>query len=212
MKFFVLHPWIGFDAETSYEPVGEVRLGEAPRCPKCGIYVGMRRWLPPYVVRLQAFGARIGDVAFDLAGGDLVISDRFVTAWRSSGLHGLEEIDPVVVVATRHGAKGETGRSFFHAVAPRTESRIDYSRSKIVRQGQATCDLCGGTSVVDAIQGLCIDESSWKGEDLFAPWGVNGITVVTERVPSLASEHGLKNVTATPIESFHWDPLATRRG
>lgn len=212
MKFFVLHPWIGSDAETSYEPVGEARLGEAPRCPKCGIYVGQKGWIPPYVVRLRAFGAWVGDVAYDVASTDLVVSDRFLSAWQDAGLRGLEDAKPAEVVATRRALEGEKGKSFFHVLPLRIGTRIDYSRSKVIRQGSSTCDLCGGQGMVDGIRGLWINESSWKGEDLFAPWGVNGITMVTERVQQLASKHELRNVTVTPSESFRWEPLATRRG
>lgn len=212
MRFFVLHPWIGCDTETSYEPVGKVRQGEAPTCPQCGSYVGPIEWLPPYVVRVRRFGAEIGDVAFGSASNGLLISHRFLAAWRSSVLRGLEKVDAVRVVATRRVAGDETGHSWLRVAVPRTDARIDARRSRIVRQGPVTCDFCGGTSIVDAFLRLCIDESSWKGEDIFRPWGVNGVTVVTERVPLLASAHGLKNVTVTPIESFEWDSLGSRQG
>lgn len=204
MNFFVLSASIGSDAETVYEPIGKPRLGEAPRCPTCGTFVGNKPWLPPYRVRLQTFGTLIGDIAFDLASKDLLLSERFVRTSEESGLCGLEA-DPVEVVEMPRGVAGSF--TFFHAVAPRTGARIDRNRTRVSRTEPPTCDLCGGPGITNAIDGLWIDETSWNGADIFSPWGVNGVTVVTERVPLMAAHYHLKNVTITPSEAFRWDPL-----
>lgn len=204
MRFFVLRPQVGSDAETAYEPVGDVRLGEAPRCPQCGGYTGLKKWLPPYRVRLRTFGKCLGDVAFDV-GRDLIVSDRFLNAWRSAGLSDLPA-DQVEVVARKRNREEIERRTYFHVAAPRTEARLDCRRSKVVRQGLSTCELCGKPGIVNAIRGVYIDESSWKGEDIFVPWGLNGFTVVTERVPMLATKNHLKNVTVMPSEAFYWGP------
>jgi hypothetical protein len=208
MKFYVLDSMIGSDTETSYEPVDKKR-GEAPRCPVCNGYIGLKMWLPPYVVNLDLYGSPIGDVAFG-TGNDLLVSDRFVDAWRSEQLRGVDAFDPVDIVRVKGNRKRRPVPSYFHIAPPRTEARIDKGRSKIVHDGPVTCDLCGGAGI-DAILELCIDESSWCGEDIFIPWGMYGVTVVTERVLSLASQYELKNVTTTPIESFRRDHRTTQR-
>jgi hypothetical protein len=170
----------------------------------------MKPWLSPYVVKLRGYGKVLGDVAFDVTSGDMLFSKRLLDPWRSAGLHGLDDVEEVDVISTKPTRMAGIGSPFFHIRAPRTGARIDDAKSHIVRQTPPTCDLCGGAAIVDAILNLHIDEASWSGEDIFAPWGVYGVVIVTERVVSLASGHELRNVTTTPCESFRWDPLAKR--
>ena len=205
MPFLVLHPVVGSAAETAYEPIAPV-LGEAPRCPRCGLYVGMKAWLPPYRVRLRVLGDRVGDVAFG-SGGDLLLSDAFVEAWRKAALQGLGDAVPVQIetIQPEHVAQRLSG--FHHVAVQREDAAVDPEGSHIVRRGPLDCKLCEGPGLVEAILGFRIAEGSWNGADLFMPWGLNGILVVTERVAALAAQYNLANVTTTPVEEYRWDPL-----
>jgi hypothetical protein len=201
MRFHVLDGVVGSEAETWFEPVGEPKLGDAPRCPECGRWVGMKLRNPPYVVRLRVFGGPVGDVAFDMASDDLLVSSRFVSAWNTEGLRGLEWAEEVSLKGLGESQRASQVGPYFLVRPARTGTRIDALGSQLVRAGPETCALCGGADV-EAILSLRIDETSWRGEDIFIPWGLAAVTVVTERVVSLAAAYELRNVTTTPIEGF----------
>jgi hypothetical protein len=205
MRFHVLDGVVGSEAETWFEPVGEPKLGDAPRCPLCGAWVGMKQQLPPYVLKLRVFGHIVGDIAFDMASGDLLVSQRFLKAWRAAGLRGLAGAEEVELRGLGGSKRASRVGPYLLVRPERTGVTIDRSRSCVVREGQTTCDLCGGTSIVHAVLALAIDEGTWAGEDIFLPWGINGLTVVTDRVLTVAAEHGLNNVTALPIEAYRWE-------
>jgi len=203
MQFHVLKGVVGSRAETWFEPIGEPRLGDAPRCPECRGWVGGKEWLPPYVVNLRVFGEAAGDVAFDMASDSLLISGRFLRLWRDAGLRGLDDASEVKLAGLGASGRASPAGQYFHVRPGRTGARIDASASSLIHAGPESCRLCGGTGI-DGILALRIDEASWSGEDIFIPWGVYACTVVTDRVVSLAAEHGLLNVTTVPIEGYRW--------
>ncbi len=209
MRYFVLDNKIGSDAETEYEPNGDVVHGEAARCPKCGNFVGMLAWLPPFAVRLTTFGSVLGDVAFNGA-TDLLVSERCMTAWRNTGLQGIDRWDSVEVVSVTGSAAPKGVPRYFHLYVPRSAAKIDERRSRLLVEDQGEtdlCSLCGGARIINGIDGLFVDERTWHGEDIFVPWGLSGVTLVTERDVEMARKHGLRNVTVTPAENYWWDPL-----
>lgn len=207
MHYYVLQSDVGSEAETSYEPVEPIQLGPAPTCPRCGRYVGLKAWLAPHSARVDAHGRRLGDVVFG-SGTDLLVSDSFVSAWRSKGLRGLsgfETVDVRRVSASR--VAGPRVRPYFHAKPERSEARVNRMTSQFTTAGSMECDLCLGPGPINAIVRLDLDLSSLSGEDAFEPWGSAGIVVVSERVLTLAREHLLENVTVIPLSTFRWDPL-----
>jgi len=151
-------------------------------------------------------GRRVGDIAFG-SGSDLLLSQAFVDAWYSDGLRGLGTVDPVQIETVQPQALAESLSGFHHMVAQREGAAIDPEESHIVRSGASECGLCGGAGLVEAILRIRISEDSWKGADLFVPWGLHGIIVATERVADLALKYDLANVTTTPVEEYRWNPL-----
>ncbi len=204
MRFFVLHPVIGSDAETTFRPIGNPVFGEAPRCPACGRFVGMKPWLPPYKVSLQGYGNTLGDLAFG-ASTDLLFSGSFLNAWRRERLRGLEKIDSVHVASVQPKSFKNTLQEYSLVHIKRSTVRLDRSHT-VLRRPPADCERCGGPGPINAILALRIDESSWAREDIFTPLGVANI-VVTENVVRLAADYQLLNITTTVVEDFRWDPL-----
>lgn len=204
MRFFALRPSIGSQAETEYEPIGQVNYGEAPRCPNCGRLAGMMPWLPPYRVHLHRHGPILGDVAFG-TGNNLLLSQAFVAGWSTSGLKGLGDVQPVEIASVCYRTLARTLQPYYQIGLQPITTCIDRSRSVIIGP-EPECMQCGGPGPMDAILALSIDESSWSGEDIFVPWGVAEF-IVTQHVVDMAREHGLTNVTTTPLEEYRWDPL-----
>jgi hypothetical protein len=164
----------------------------------------MLPWLPPYRAELQAYGKALGDIAFG-PGGDLLVSDRFRTAWEAANLRGLE-FAPLERLRVRPARLGKKTPTYFYASPELHGTQVDVDRSLIERDQPITCNKCksGGAQTV---RGFVIDESSWTGEDMFRAWGLSGSIIVTDRVRQLRDDYGLTNINLTPVEEYFWDPL-----
>jgi hypothetical protein len=105
MAFYVLarksQSEYGSECDTEFLAAEDARYGEAPRCPVCGEFTGMRQRLPPFRVELELQGRQFGDVVTGSGGSDLLVSPRFEDIYRSHGLTGLEGFEPVEIVQLR---------------------------------------------------------------------------------------------------------------
>src|SRR4029078_8184867 len=95
-SFYILeqHPVDTTDAETEFFSLKPDNTGDAPRCPTCGDYIGMCRWLPPYQVELKLWGWHFGDIAYG-AGLNVLVSERFRALYEEHELVGLTGFEPV---------------------------------------------------------------------------------------------------------------------
>ncbi|MDC3952658.1 hypothetical protein [Polyangium jinanense] len=200
MKYFVLLNSSGSSHETAFVPL-EPQFKEGLTCPACGRALTEKEWIPPLRAELFARGEGLGDVAFG-PGLDLLVSERFLEAWRAeklSGLHGLKEVE------IRKVHPESAAHSRYHlALAGYGMTQIDPKRSRVVREGESDCLQCMGGAEVTLVEGFTIDEPTWSGEDVFVPWGFGGCLVATERVLAMRDKYGLSNVTLVPTEAFVW--------
>ncbi|MBK9262370.1 MAG: hypothetical protein IPM54_21530 [Polyangiaceae bacterium] len=165
----------------------------------------MLPWFPPYRAELKAYGKALGDVAFG-PGMELLVSERFRTAWEAANLRGIE-FAPLEKIRVRPARLGRKTVTYFHVAPRRFGTRVDLTRSLIEHGKPFTCNYCMSAGI-DTIRGFAIDEASWTGEDIFIAWGLTGSIIVTDRVRQLRDEHGLTNVNLTPVEQYFWDPLS----
>ncbi len=207
-RFFVLTEGVhGSHYDADAETVDPVNLGDAPRCPRCGAFVGMLKWLPPYRVELKLYGREFGD--FIKISAELLISERFAEAFRAEGLTGLEGFHPVEVVRVR-SMKKRAGKSLtvprYRVASPCWgQGAVDLVLNRVRTLRTPTCPECR-TGGINAINGFVLEPGTWGGEDIFRPRGLTGDLVVTERFKAFAERHGLTNVVLTPTEQYVWDP------
>ncbi len=208
MQFYVLDDepvmsdWVYKTEGAEIEPI---HRGEAPTCPKCGKYAGMLQWLPPYRAEVKAFGKQLGDVAF-ATGNDLLVSDKFRSAWERAGLRGIVAFGPLERIRVRPARLGRGATPvYFHIAARRWGTRVDPDRSLIEYDERYRCEKCGSPNV-ETVRGFSIDESSWTGEDIFRPWGLSSDIVVSDRVRQLLDDYGLTNVNLVRTEDYLYDP------
>ena len=101
LRFFVLEESpLGSRYDVDVDTVEPTNRADAPRCPCCGVFVGLLRWMPPYRVKLELHGEELGDFIKKSPYHPLV-SERFAEAWRAEHLTGLEGFHPVEVVRVR---------------------------------------------------------------------------------------------------------------
>lgn len=208
--FFVLmnERWGSHDAEFAGL---DDNVGEAPRCPRCGAFIGMLPWLPPYRVSLDLYGKEPGDFIRG-AGDEVLLSERFAKAFRAEGLTGFQGFHPVEVVRVRRqrrGPKPVDVPRYFLVTAVFGGATVDEAHSRILRSTPISCDECRETGA-DAVHGFALEPGSWNGDDVFRARGLSGSIIVSERFAQLVTRHGFTNMQLIPTGEYTWDPL--RRG
>lgn len=186
------------------KPRRGVNRGPAPTCPKCGGFLGMLTWLPPYRVELETWGTHYGDIA--RTGDDLIVSDRFVDAFKRNSLKGVVRIDAVDVVKVVHrrGKPKEPMPIYFKASVIRSNTTIDQKASGYVWKDESkVCPECL-FDTLKRYERIVIDESTWNGDDIFYPRGGNG-PIVSERFRQVFLEQGLVGADFIPANEHHYD-------
>ena len=100
MKFYVLeNPTCEVPlAVTDVLRADPDKLGEAPKCKRCGAFTGMLEWLPAHYAELGLWGDAFGDIAFE-SGETILVSDRFVECFKIAGLTGVSGFFPVTITS-----------------------------------------------------------------------------------------------------------------
>jgi hypothetical protein len=208
-RFFVLtEDILGSRYDADVDKAEPVNRGDAPRCPRCGSFIGLLKWLPPYRVELELHGEELGDFIKNSA-YDLLISERFAESFRAEGLTGLEGFHPVEVLRVRR--RGKRARRpitvpRYYVVSPCFgRAAVDLLLNRVRTVRTPTCPECRSAGI-NAINGFVLEPGTWGGEDIFRPRGMQGDIVVSERFKSFVERHGLTNMVLTPTERFVWDP------
>jgi hypothetical protein len=205
-RFYLLEDDFGGPRDTHAEQADGTETGEAPRCPKCGRFIGMRTWLPPYRVEVEVHGKEgAGDLAMG-TGTDLLVSKRLVDAFRAEGLTGLDGFHPVEVVKRNARAKRLGLPTYLLVRAAYGRAAVDEARSRLRRNRPLECDECRSPGN-DGIYGFRLEAGTWDGLDAFHPRGLQGRVVASERFAEFVRRHGFTNIKLIPTEQFVWDPL-----
>lgn len=212
MRFFVLERKPTGASESGRTDVMQQEgftVGEAPRCPACGGFIGMLKWLPPYRVEMDTWGDHFGDFAFGGGCEWFLVSDRFRSIYVRSGLKGLSGFDPVEVTKiTRHNKKLRGNPpQYFKVDVVRSQTAVDQALSGFEwSEGASICPVCliPKEGVIKRWSGIVIRSESWQGEDIFVPRG-GGELITTSRFKELCEGSEVKNAVFVPAESYGHD-------
>lgn len=208
-RFFVLNAEDnGSRYDVEADKVEPINRGEAARCARCGGFVGMLTWLPPYRVDLILHGEAPGD-CIRLVGDDLLLSERFANAFRQEELTGLSGFHPVEVRRVRRKVKESRPAPvprYVVATVCAGRAAVDLTRSHVLYVKPPTCEECRYEGY-DVVKGFTLEPGTWRGEDIFVPRGLQGLIVVSERFARLATHQGLNPARLAPTEEFIWNPL-----
>jgi hypothetical protein len=190
--------------ETSYLHIEPVQTGDAPRCPTCGRAFGALRWLPPYRVEIETWGKAFGDVVFGPA-TDLLVSGRFASLWKETGLVGLDGLDPVEIVkVVRHARLEDDPPRYFRADVVRSKATIDDSASGLVREGRPICRDCRLGGIIKRVRGIVLEPSPEPVEDLFVARGLPGTFLASERLRAFCSSQNILNAVFIPASQYRF--------
>ena len=173
MKFYVIQKKpknsgkaVQFRTDFTYDD--SVSKSDAPKCLKCGRFIGMLEALPPYRIHLETWGEGYGDLAFWMT--NFLVSEAFRDSFFESGLKWLSKFTQVSVIShTQHGSPLGDPPSYFHTIPVIGGARVDLVASGVEweRNEHPSCDHClqgGGT--IERWQRVIIDEQSWTGDDV----------------------------------------------
>jgi len=207
-RFFVLEEVMWGPHDTGFDKVEPVNRGEAPRCSRCGDFVGMLTWLPPYRAELELHGEALGDFV-EGPGDDVLISQRMAEVFQAEGLTGLLGFNPVEITRVR-GMRKKTRQPvvprYFAATVCLGRGALDERHSRLLRAQPVKCPECRDPGI-DAIHGFTLEPGTWQGEDVFRPRGLQGRIVVSERFAEFVKKHELTNMRLIPTGEYVWDPL-----
>jgi hypothetical protein len=178
--------------------------GPAPQCEACGTYLDKLKLIPPVGAELETWGKEYGDVAFGL-GNEILVSERFLKAYETSGLVGLMDFSPAVIkrIIKRRRPAGSVPAYFF-CRAVRGRATMDEVKSGFVRLKPWTCDVCR-LAPYRRYFSIHFEPDTWGGEDVFIPRGLRAFVVVTERFKAFCEQHKFLNCHFFAAEDFGCD-------
>ena len=182
-------------AVTDFTEADPCHLGEAPRCPKCGNFIGSRPWLPPHRAELEVWGKQYGDIAFSAGGGQMIVSDRFKDLYVAEGLVDLGGFEIVKIVdVVRRGSSTLRPPSplYYHVAIPISKAAIDPAASQAVYEEPVTCDECRIGSIKRWSK-IIVEGNAWSGEDIFYARGLPGTIVTSERFKAFFQRNRINN-------------------
>jgi hypothetical protein len=207
MKFYVLQsPKVGVsNAETDFLHVEASKVGDAPRCPVCGEYIGPYPLVPPIRVELKAWGSRWGDFAFGVT-DQILISNSLKDLIVEAGLVGFARLDPVEIVKiSRRKKRVGTPPDYLLASIQRSRALIDEPASGLERDEPSTCEECRTGGIIKRTKRVVLDANTWSGEDIFYTRNLGGTILASERLKRLCDDNDLANCCLVAAEDFHFD-------
>jgi hypothetical protein len=206
MRFYALVKYPSGDAETEFSSHDGNGVGDALRCPRCGSFVSMLTWLPPFRATLTRYGSAWGDFAFMGGADDLLVSQKFRDVYYGYGLTGLRGFEPVEItkITSRRKRKLTEPPAYFRVCADYGQPALDVAASGFEWQDQPTCPVCLSAHIV-RWKRLIVSPDTWHGEDAFRARGLPGITIVSQRFKDACELNGMHNAVFLPAEGYSYD-------
>ena len=221
MKFYVIERPYDRDrdlvAVTNFIPVTH-KMGNAPRCPACGGFIGALPWLPPFRGEIEVLTRQFGDVAFGATSDGLVVSERFTELYRKAGLVGLGEFQPVEITRVKRilgrGAPLPPRPNYFYTTIVRGRAAVDIRRSHMTFAGGRfpACDECRIGSSCETASAIVIENGTWAGEDIFYPRSGLAAIMLSERAKEWWEANEINNGIVIPASKFRCDWIENPSG
>jgi hypothetical protein len=160
-------------------------------CPRCNSLLEPAVWCPP--CRAQVSRQACGDL---IQGGtfELVVSVAAQEAFAADGLRGLTGYQ-------RFKSQHPLDRQYVVARPRVTLTVLDEERSELRWRRPPACDLCRLGSR-ESVKRIVLKEDTWDGSDIFAPSGLYGVKMVTQRFVDWVVHHGFTNFSFLPANDY----------
>lgn len=168
---------------------GNARKGCAPKCPRCGSFVGMLQSLPPHIVEIDT-----GPTAKELpdlilgSGDEILLSDRLLASCLTAGLGGLDDRALPISISVKGELKQiSCSINDFWIVRP-PRSQTGFWRPNTTKR---ICEFCGDRGYRAPSSGrICHEPPNCPNEDVFYEVGLPGQVLFSENFRSFVLSGG----------------------
>jgi len=200
MKFYIIENSRYYDNNFAFGEQINPETGDFQKCEKCGNPISMRKWIPPFNVKLSKYS--FGDFVF----GDFItflVSEDFKNKYSNSKLNGISRFEKVVIKKVNKEKKFLYDiPDYYYVILPVSKIFVDENKSKYKRNGAIECESCRVGGVIESMNGVFIDESTWDGKDIFFPINLSGTIIISERFKNFIDENGFTNIEIIPAEKY----------
>ncbi|MDF2984708.1 MAG: hypothetical protein K0R50_218 [Eubacterium sp.] len=200
MDFYVINNNRFNDSKYAFGESIDQKTGDFEICEVCKSPISMRRWLPPFNVKLSK--PSYGDFVFGTF-TTFLVSEVFKQKYESADLKGILAFEPIdVVKVKRVKLLSPTPPQFYNVVVTRSKTRIDEVKSMFVRDGDVECDTCRTGGAISSFQGVYLLQETWDRYDIFFPTGLPGTIVISQRFYDFVKENKFTNIDFVPAEQY----------
>lgn len=172
------------------------------KCPLCGRPVSMLKWEEPRKMRLS--NTRYPDRLSSWLTEPLVVSERFMNAYRQEKLSGILSFSEIEVVKVSHrkATSSKPPRYFLADLCFSKSVRINLGQTVIHGQKHNwSCALCNPFgSTCDSVERIVLNTDQWEGTDIFQVYAIG--TICSQRFYDFIDNHGFTNFNLVPIEEY----------
>ena len=176
--------------------------GPYEKCPLCGRPVSMRKWEKPRVIRLTK--GKLPDRLIQWLNEPLVISERFLTAFRKSELTGIKAFHEIEILNSQHMKEVNCYpvRYYWAELSFNQSVSVDLKTTVITGQRRDwSCAICNPFGMsCDRIEQFGLDTTHWNGIDIFRLY--IGEIICSQRFKDFIDENDLTNFLLVPIEKY----------
>jgi hypothetical protein len=197
MSFYVLNNHLFDDDNYAIsEKIPPINLAPADRCVVCNSPISLKKWLPPYNVRVTK--KQLGDFIF----GDVhpfLVSQRFKDLYEAGGYRGIGSFSPVHLFFRRQPLKVDY---YFPEIPPNYHAR-DFDRSGVKYDQSAICQRCqrGGEIDDSMMVGLFWKDEASITDDVLKNTMTSGYSF-SQRLKDAMEAAGITNTVFVPAEVY----------
>jgi len=205
-EFYVLANSFG-DRKTSstdFLPSDFVAIGDAPKCPLCGKYIGMCPLVGKVAVDLEIWNDSADDVCFG-PGDEVLFSLRLKNAFEFAQLKGTTFRTVEVGKVKSHKRGKPIIPPYYLTNISRSRAIVDATASGIEWDGNVDCEECHLDGIIKRFKKIVLLPGSWSGEDIFFARGLPGIIITSKKFHAISDSIGLPSDLMIPIGKFSVD-------
>jgi hypothetical protein len=140
---------------------------------------------------------------------DFLVSEAFRTAFLEADLKGLSQFIQVSVLSHKpHVSLPGHPARYYRTIPVIGGARVDPVASGVEWKGDEPpiCDYClQGGGVIERWQRVVLDEQTWTGADVFVPFGLSSVLMVSEKFYAWAEPRRFRNLLFVPAEGSGHD-------
>jgi hypothetical protein len=197
MSFYVLNNHLFDDDDYGIsDRIEPINRAPADRCEVCNSPISLKKWLPPYNVKVTK--KRLGDIIV----GDVhpfLVSQKFKDLYEAGGFKGIERFSPVQLYFRRQPMDA----AYYFPHIPYNYNNIDFAKSGIKFDPATICPRCQHGKGIDDSQmiGMFWEDEAAIEEDILENHCA-GQYSFSQRLKDAMEAAGITNTVFVPAAEF----------